>query len=316
MNSKILGILILFIVIFTAAGIILTLKIYPEYLANYFPKNDNSAVLGMLSGIAVTSQNNQPAITIPVATSTPTLIPTVTPSATPSPTPKEIKVTINNLPTEILEGSNGTFDWHVDGPDITINTTTVYFGNTSTPGNLAQNITPDNTHYTGYVKDFINGNYGIPLKFIGNSIVSIPGINYARAYVYANGKHYWSEERFFVVKPLPKNEVKMIYYPTDSSPESNITFTWEITGPYGSTGYTAIVAGKESKSGSLDENTGLSGTPYNNILIKDFTGGSYRIPLRFVGNTKISETGTYYFRAYALVNNKNIWSDEHSFTIK
>ena len=67
--------------------------------------------------------------------------------------------------------------------------------------------------------------------------------------------------------------------------------------------------------GALDTVVDIPKTPYT-VLVQDFTRGTYTVPLRFIGNAKVQDTGTYYFRALAFINGKNIWSDEYSFTVK
>jgi len=114
--------------------------------------------------------------------------------------------------------------------------------------------------------------------------------------------------------PIPGYGIKIINYPDRVKLNDNTTFTWYISGPASSTGFTVIVGAKESQQGNLDENTDLTKTPYR-ILVKDFTTGTYNIPLTFVGNTVLPEYGSWYIRALAQINNKNLWSDEYTVTV-
>jgi hypothetical protein len=165
------------------------------------------------------------------------------------------------------------------------------------------------------LSDFLDGEYHIPLQFVGNIRIGSPGTYFARAYSLIDGKNYWSDEQSFIVKEIPRNKISMIGYPQKVKTGENASFTWEITGPQTTTGYTVIVGGKQSKSGNLDESVELSLTPYS-VLVKEFIGGSYNVPLRFVGNTVFTETGTYYLRAFSSINNKNIWSEEFSMNVE
>lgn len=227
----------------------------------------------------------------------------------------QFEVMLVNGPTEIIENSNATFTWQITGPARTIHTTTIYWGPVSTPGGLTTSMEASRTKYTNTVLDFMDGNFAIPLRFIGNSIASSPGTYYYRAYALIDGKHYWSSEKSFVVKPEPKHEIKIVNPPEKLSTGENATFTWDVYGPSATTWFTAIVAGKQSKPGELDSATDIPKTPYG-VLVNEFTTGPYTVPLRFIGNAKLTEPGVYFFRALSFINNKNIWSDEYSLTVE
>ncbi len=242
-----------------------------------------------------------------------TPVPTLT--ITPTPTIFEYSITLISVPKELTEGDNTTFTWSVNGLPTTIHTSAIYYGTTSDSGALTKNASPDDTSYTGVVKDFIQGSYDIPLQFVGNARYAKPGTYFFRGYALINGKHYWTEERTFIVKPIPKNEIRIINPPTKLNHGENVTFTWDIIGPNATTGFSAIVAGKVSKPGPLDATIDTTMTPYS-IIVHEYTAGTFNIPLRFIGNTSISEPGVYYFRAIAFINGKNIWSDEYSFNVQ
>lgn len=230
--------------------------------------------------------------------------------------PSQLSVSFVSTPGNLTEGSIATFTWFINGPAMTVHTTTVYYGTSSTPGLLDTAVLPANTRYTDSVPDFLNGYYNIPLQFIGNSKMTTPGSYFARVYAFVNGKNFWSDERAFTVSAYQKNEIHIIDYPAQAALGSVATFTWEILGPIASTGYSVIVGSKLSTPGTLDESTQISSTSYKLIFVSDFTSGTYTIPIRFVGNSPFYEAGTYYFRAYTWINGKNIWSDEYSLTVQ
>lgn len=244
--------------------------------------------------------------------------PQIKPSPTTLPataTPIKHKVSFVNLSTELIEGKQATFTWTIDGPTKTIHKTTVYFGTVSNPEILPKNASPTDTKYTFMLKEFIDGTYVVPLRFIGNTMISKPGTYFARAYTLIGDKHYWSDERMFKVMPIPKHEIRLISYPDKVKLGENTTFTWEIFGPDATTGFTVIIGSKESKSGTLDESVDIPQTPYK-IIVKDFTSGTYSVPFRFIGNATMPEYGAYYIRALAFINGKNIWSNEYSLTVE
>lgn len=232
----------------------------------------------------------------------------------PTPTLTEYSIFLENIPQNKTQGDTISFTWKIDGPKNTIKTTTVYYGTTSTPGKLGKDILPLQTKYSEYLKEFINGVYEIPLVFVGNNVVDKPGTYYARAYAVIDDKNYWSEEKTFSVNPL-MYEIKIINFSDKVKLNQNSVFTWQIAGPPTTINYTAIVGAKESKSGPLDETTDLSKTPYRE-LTKEFISGSFQIPLQFIGNAVLPEYGTFYIRALAVINGKNIWSDEYQVLVE
>ena len=248
-----------------------------------------------------------------IATNPPIAIPSATTYPTPTVIPYMIKIIY--APVEIIEGEMATFTWEVNGPKKTINTSTIYYGKQSDAEQISKSEGPDVTKYTDNLTDFMEGKYVVPLRFTANKKIRSAGRYFFRAYTIIDGKHFWTDEQTLEVKKVPINEIKIINYSPEFSQGESSAFTWDITGPDGTTGYTAILYGKESNPGILDSTVAVSETPYS-VLVTDYTAGSFNIPLRFVGNVTISEPGVYYFRALSIVNEKNIWSDEKSFTVR
>lgn len=124
-------------------------------------KNDK-----FLSGFVakVTSENPLPTQILP----SPTEIPV-------TPTPVEYKITFIDSPIEIMEGGQATFTWMIDGPPRTIHKSAVYFGTMNTQGILTKDVAPVDTKYTDSVKDFIAGDFVIPIRFVGNATIAKPG---------------------------------------------------------------------------------------------------------------------------------------------
>jgi hypothetical protein len=243
-------------------------------------------------------------------------IPSIVPTALiPSPTPQDYSVAFTNIPTDVTLPNSATFTWTVSGPSRIIKTTSVYLSSESSPGMLLKTTAPTDTKYTDMLTDFLDGTYTVPLVFVGNANFSLPGTYFYRAYALISGKHYWSDERTLNVKPEPKNEIRVIDRPTALFAGDTATFTWEITGPAGTTPFTAIVGAKESKPGGLGTDIGLEQSSYS-VFVNDFTAGNFAVPLRYIGNYKVTEPGTYYFRALAFINGKNFWTDEYSFTVQ
>lgn len=239
----------------------------------------------------------------------------VVPLSTPTTEPSVIRIV--NASRELAEGEFATFTWQIAGPRRTIRTATVYFGRTSVPGPLGHSSAPTSTPYTDWLIEFMDGAYDVPLTFTASKKLTSPGTYYARAYAFINENHIWGDEQNITVKQIPKHEIRIVNRPERLDLGKVATFTWEVTGPSATTGFTVIAGGRESRPGPLDTSVVLIQTPYG-ILVNDFTGKNIDVPLRFVGNSIINETGTYYFRALVFLNDKkiNIWSDEYSFTVQ
>ena len=241
---------------------------------------------------------------------------------------EDYKVTLIDAPKQIDTGGVATFTWRVDGPQVTINQTTVYMGTTSNPEELSKEVKPSDTKYTDYVADFANGNYNIPLQFIGNIKMAKEGKYYFRVYAQVKGKNYWSGEfNFDVAKASGEHKVTILYPPKsvtlpiipadqkEATAGGLVNFTWRVEGVATTINHTAIYYGLVSNPGVLGPDIKPEDTKYTDF-VKDFDDGKYNIPLQFVGNTTIKTAGTYYYRAQALVGGKNIWSTEYSFTAK
>lgn len=269
----------------------------------------------VLGSTSVSGQTHFDALIQPTSIVLPPLMPSSFPVA-PAPITQVPTVTFLDGPGEDLtEGGNASFTWYIDSPPVSIHTTTVYFGTTSDPGVLVTQASPEQTRYTRALQDFMDGTYGVPLRFVGSIPVSTAGTYFYRGYARIGEKHYWSSERSFVVTSKPRHEVKVSNFPTEVVVGENAAFTWDIYGPAATSGFTAIVGGKTSKPGKLETTIDLPQTPYSS-LTQDFNSGSFAVPLRFIGNARITDPGVYYFRALAFINGKNIWSDEYSFIVK
>lgn len=224
------------------------------------------------------------------------------------------KVTLIDASKEVNVPGNATFTWRVDGSPTTINHTAVYMGLNSQSGELGKDVAPEATQYTLHVKDFESGNYNIPLQFVGNIIMENPGTYYYRVLAKVKDKNYWSDEYTFQVK-VPDYSVTILDAPAEVDADKIFAFTWKVDGVPATINYTSIHLGTVSTPGTLGKDVKPEDTNYTD-LVKDFVKGNYGIPLQFVGNQKISEAGTYYYRGHAIVNGQNYWTDEKTLVVK
>lgn len=240
---------------------------------------------------------------------------------------EDYKVSLVDAPKQIDTGGTATFTWRVDGPPASINHTSVHMGLESNPGELAKDIKPGDTKYTEMVSDFANGDYNVPLQFIGNIKMLKEGKYFFRVHALIKDKNYWSDEfTFDVVKSSGEHKISILYPPKSltlpvlpADKEATIggvvTFTWRIDGPSTTINHTTIYYGLVSNPGVMTAVIRPADTKYTDF-VKDFDNGNYNIPLQFVGNTTIKIAGTYYFRGYTIINGKNYWTDEYTFTAK
>lgn len=221
---------------------------------------------------------------------------------------ENFRLTLVDAPKEINAASTVTFTWRVDGPPTAIHHTSVHLGTSSQPGDLGNDVKPENTAYKLAVQDFANGDFNIPLQFVGNIFVDTPGTYYYRVHADIKGKQYWTDEYTLEVKKQDY-KVSVLNAPTEVAANQVFAFTWRIDGIPTTISHTSIHYGTVSTPGSLGKDVKPEDTKYID-LVKDFAKGSYNVPLQFVGNTTIIKPGTYYYRGHAIINNENYWTDE------
>lgn len=113
----------------------------------------------------------------------------------------EPRVTLQDVPQTAVAGNTLTFTWRVDGPVTTINHTSIHYGTVSQPGVLGKDVVPADTRYSDLVKEFADGNFDIPLQFVGNAQIAKQGTYYLRGHAIINGEHYWTDEATLEVLP-------------------------------------------------------------------------------------------------------------------
>lgn len=224
------------------------------------------------------------------------------------------KVTLIDAPKEVSTAVNSTFTWRVDGPATAINHTAVHLGTSSQTGDLGKDVKPENTPYSLMVQDFANGNYNVPLQFVGNIVLNDPGTYYYRVHAQVKDKHYWTDEYSLEVK-IQDYKVSIISAPKEAVEDELFSFTWRVDGLPTTITHTSVHYGTESTPGVLGKEVAPDDTNYKD-LVADFADGEYNIPLQFVGNTKIASPGTYYYRGHAIVNGEHYWTDEAVLEVK
>lgn len=228
---------------------------------------------------------------------------------------EDYKVSLVYAPNESAAGSNIAFTWRVDGPAAVINHTSVHYGTVSTPGILEKNVKPGDTKYTDFVKDFADGKFNVPLQFVGNTVINVPGKYYFRVHMAVKDNNFWSDEFTIEIKPAGDYQISLLTAPKEINSGDVATFTWRIDGVPVTINHTSVHLGTISTPGKLGKNIKPANTKYED-LVKDFANGKFGIPLQFVGNAKIATPGAYFYRAHAIINGQNYWTDEGTLEVK
>ncbi|OGG21755.1 hypothetical protein A3B48_03595 [Candidatus Gottesmanbacteria bacterium RIFCSPLOWO2_01_FULL_40_10] len=223
------------------------------------------------------------------------------------------RLTLVDAPKEVNANTTATFTWRIDGPATTINHTAIHLGTSTQTGELGRDVKPENTPYNLVVQDFANGTFNVPLQFIGNIGMDTPGTYYYRVHAEIKGKHYWTDEYSLEVK-VPEYKVSLLDAPAEVIEDATFAFTWRVDGLPTTINHTSVHYGAESTAGDLGKDVAPEDTNYTD-LVNDFAKGNFNIPLQFVGNTAIARTGTYYFRAHAIINGQHYWTEEKTLTV-
>lgn len=91
---------------------------------------------------------------------------------------------------------------------------------------------------------------------------------------------------------------------------------WEVRAPVGaSTVHTAIHWGPTSNPGIFGTDVAPADTGYASMLV-DYASGMYALPRTFEGVVTFSATGTYAYRAHAIIDGAHYWSAEYTITVE
>jgi MarR-like DNA-binding transcriptional regulator SgrR of sgrS sRNA len=145
---------------------------------------------------------------------------------------------------------------------------------------------------------------GLPLllKRIPKIIINSTGITYFRAHAIIDGVNYWSLEKILTVSAPPIIIVTSI--PSRPIENSNYTIKWQVSGG---------LAGDVSKTELLwDFKKGNATVTDYSQSTPSMTGKTH---MEFSQTLKAGQSSTIYFRAHAIVDGIEIFSDEKQITI-
>ncbi|MBI4142819.1 hypothetical protein HY480_03025 [Candidatus Uhrbacteria bacterium] len=110
--------------------------------------------------------------------------------------------------------------------------------------------------------------------------------------------------------------VSVVVPPIRSRAKEPVGFTWTVHAPIGSTAtHTAIHWGAVAHPGVLGADVTPAVGGYPNAL-PTYAAGTFVLPREFSGSLTFPTRGTYFYRAHAVVDGKNVWSAEHSIVIQ
>lgn len=108
--------------------------------------------------------------------------------------------------------------------------------------------------------------------------------------------------------------VTLLSAPTTAVSGQPITFSWRVDGPSTTIPHTSVHYDFVSHTGTFDTAMTPQASGYPK-LIPNFAHGNYSIPQTFTASITVNQTGTLYYRAHAIVNGLNYWTDEKTITV-
>ncbi len=229
------------------------------------------------------------------------------------------KVTLETAPTTATAGEEMTISWRVSGDAATTPHTAIHYGPSSVPNPTGPQDYPKATPFQCQVN-----NCPIPSSFSAKLKISEPGTYYYRAHAVVNGENVWSEEKAITIEakaqpaqtpetPAP-SEIEPKILITSAAPaiagaNQAVSISWKIESESTTTPHTAVHYG----TSSVPNPTGPSDYPLASSFICTATPCS--IPRAFHAQIAIANEGTYHYRAHAIIDGKNFWSEEKTIEI-
>lgn len=94
------------------------------------------------------------------------------------------------------------------------------------------------------------------------------------------------------------------------------TMRWLVRAPVGSTTtHTSIHWGTVSRAEALGTDVSPTQSGYPNLL-PDYAAGTFALPREFAAALVLPETGTYFYRAHAIIGGQHIWSPEYAVRVE
>lgn len=227
----------------------------------------------------------------------------------------EISVEVLEAPESAEVGQSFPVRWQVNSPvETEIPHTAIHYGPEPVSGEPTLESYPFLT---------IPKNGTIPAEFEDTLLLEEAGTVYFRAHAIIDEINYWSDEQSIEVfeeglEPGPEQDldnesdavsggapgIEVLEYPTSVESGEYFTVNWEVTGGTpGEISETAIISGSESGNESLADYPAKS-SPQGGTTPKEFEF-RLRAPI----------SGDIYFRAYAVVDDAEVFSPEYEISV-
>ncbi len=228
------------------------------------------------------------------------------------------QVTFESAPDLATTGQELTMSWKISGSAATTPHTAIHYGTVSVPEPKGPQDYAKATTFQCQTTPC-----SIPNSFSSQLRIDEPGTYYYRAHAIIDGKNVWSEEKTITIeaikqaaaptaKPATKKtepRITVTSSPTLAGTNQPISLSWKIESESATTAHTAVHYGPSSVANPA----GPQDYPFSSDFI--CTSKPCTIPRAFQAKISITETGTYYYRAHAIIDGKNVWSEEKTIAI-
>lgn len=116
--------------------------------------------------------------------------------------------------------------------------------------------------------------------------------------------------------PIPQEniEISVVTAPQTARVGEPVNISWKVSGAEKTISHTAIHYDYTSHPGTFGSDIGPQASEYLK-LTSEYASGSFNIPNTFSAIVIPYQAGTLYYRAHAIVDGKNYWTDEKSISI-
>jgi len=127
--------------------------------------------------------------------------------------------------------------------------------------------------------------------------------------------NYLSAQKAIREEKTSITKLMNLTYPESIEIGSSASFVWKVEVPSGlSTENTSLYWGYESTPSALKDYDSPQAVGYPNHPT-DYEAGEFPLPSDFSVTITPDKIGKVYFRSYALVQGRHLWTDESSFTV-
>ncbi len=239
-------------------------------------------------------------------------------AAQPAPEAEKVapQITFEASPTSAAAGQEIAISWKVSGEAAQIQHTAIHYGPQSVSNPTGPRDYPSATTFQCQTTPC-----SIPNTFSARLKIDTPGTYYYRAHIIIDEKDVWSEEKAITIvaqaqatqPPAPAPEggstITITSAPASAATSQEVAISWRIDGKNATIPHTAVHYG----TSSVANPAGPADYPLASTFL--CTTRPCKIPGQFLANIKINETGTYYYRAHAIIDGENIWSEEKTIEI-